>query len=338
VSAMTADAGLVGSLAGRVRSTLWPLLEGAERIAHLDFPEHGNVGDSAIWLGECAFLREAGLVPRLVDHFALSDYSRSTLERRLGRGTILLNGGGNLGDLWPAYQQFRERVIADFPRNPIIQLPQSMHFQETTALERARGILGRHPDLTILLRDRESLESAQAAFPGARTLTCPDMAFCLGPVGRPGPARTLLVWLARTDLEADGRIDRSDLAGLAEPVDWAGSGRDLPVERRLRRLRRRMARWPALRPLGARRLWAQAESVARQRVQGGIELLAQGERVVTDRLHGHILCELLGLPHALLDNSYGKLSRFHAAWTGNSRHARLCRHRDELAAWLGAPG
>jgi exopolysaccharide biosynthesis predicted pyruvyltransferase EpsI len=46
------------------------------------------------------------------------------------------------------------------------------------------------------------------------------------------------------------------------------------------------------------------------------------------------LCELLGVPHALLDNSYGKLGRFHAAWTTRSRCATLCRDRTALLAWL----
>jgi exopolysaccharide biosynthesis predicted pyruvyltransferase EpsI len=43
--------------------------------------------------------------------------------------------------------------------------------------------------------------------------------------------------------------------------------------------------------------------------------LSRGRVVITDRLHGHILCLLLGLPHVLLDNSIGKLSAYFETWT-----------------------
>jgi pyruvyl transferase EpsO len=40
--------------------------------------------------------------------------------------------------------------------------------------------------------------------------------------------------------------------------------------------------------------------------------------VITDRLHAHLLALLLDIPHAALDNSYGKLGRFLDAWTGEA--------------------
>jgi pyruvyl transferase EpsO len=35
-------------------------------------------------------------------------------------------------------------------------------------------------------------------------------------------------------------------------------------------------------------------------------------------LHGHILATLLGIPHVILDNSYGKLSSFYRQWTNDT--------------------
>ena len=37
--------------------------------------------------------------------------------------------------------------------------------------------------------------------------------------------------------------------------------------------------------------------------------------VITERLHGHILCLLGGIPNVLIDNSYGKNAAFYSAWT-----------------------
>lgn len=49
--------------------------------------------------------------------------------------------------------------------------------------------------------------------------------------------------------------------------------------------------------------------------------------MVTDRLHGHILSILLGLPHVVLGDRHGKVRRFREAWT-----------RDyDLARWRETP-
>jgi pyruvyl transferase EpsO len=55
--------------------------------------------------------------------------------------------------------------------------------------------------------------------------------------------------------------------------------------------------------------------MARQRVKRGTEILSKGRCVVTDRLHGHILCVLLGIPHVCMDNEYGKISSFFQTWS-----------------------
>lgn len=44
--------------------------------------------------------------------------------------------------------------------------------------------------------------------------------------------------------------------------------------------------------------------------------------MITNRLHGHILLLLLGIPHILLDNSYGKISGYHSTWTSGCSLAR----------------
>jgi pyruvyl transferase EpsO len=44
--------------------------------------------------------------------------------------------------------------------------------------------------------------------------------------------------------------------------------------------------------------------------------------VITDRLHGHILCTLLGIPHVVLDNSYGKIQGFLESFTGECELVR----------------
>jgi pyruvyl transferase EpsO len=55
------------------------------------------------------------------------------------------------------------------------------------------------------------------------------------------------------------------------------------------------------------------ELLAREQLRTALRAIGAGEVLVTDRLHGHILALLGGVPHVLLDNSYGKLSAFRAS-------------------------
>ncbi len=61
---------------------------------------------------------------------------------------------------------------------------------------------------------------------------------------------------------------------------------------------------------------------ARIYLSRAIYMLSLGHVVITDRLHGHILCLLLGIPHILLNSKSGKNWEFHQHWT---RDAQLCR-------------
>jgi exopolysaccharide biosynthesis predicted pyruvyltransferase EpsI len=300
----------VRSLRSELLETLRPILARLDSYALIDFPNYPNVGDSAIYLGQLACLRALGVPrPRFICDFRT--YDRAELARRIGAsGTILLTGGGSFGDLWPTAQELRQEIARAFPGNPIVQLPQTVHFETSAALRRARVVIDEHADFTLLVRDRRSLDIAGNEFK-ARAVLCPDMAFALGPLTRPRRPLHPAVWLLRTDKESATRSGASTSSGSG--VDWL----DKPPTR-LRSLSYVLTgavRRPALRRLARPLLTSVYEPLARQRLDRGLHTLATGRLVVTDRLHGHILSLLLDIPHVVLDNSYGKLSSFMDAWT-----------------------
>jgi exopolysaccharide biosynthesis predicted pyruvyltransferase EpsI len=65
-------------------------------------------------------------------------------------------------------------------------------------------------------------------------------------------------------------------------------------------------------------------SAARRRLQYGVELLASGRVVITDRLHGHVLATLLGLPHCVMDSHYCKVRALWETWTHEVPDAFWC--------------
>ena len=320
---MTGFENNLADLRGTIEKTLGAVIPRDRPCALVDFPNHTNVGDSAIWLGARTVLGTLGIdVAYTADR---TSFRRRTLERRVGRGPILINGGGNFGDLWPGCQTFREELVSGFPKNPIIQLPQSIHFRATENLERVRAALRGHGDFVVLVRDVASLKTAQEDLQLEASL-CPDMAFALRPAGRSERPERDILWLGREDIEglhrpqAEWDVDIADW--LEEPESALQSANHLLV-----RLVRRSPR--GVDHLATKALEATYDRLAERRLRRGCALVASARVVITDRLHAHILCVLLGVPHVLLDNSYGKVSGVYEAWTSECSFARFADSADD---------
>jgi len=296
-----------------IQSVIQPLMPAiGEKLALLDFPNHPNVGDSAIWLGEYLFLQDSNYQ----DNLYLSEidmYSRDELSTYIGNGTILLHGGGNLGDLWPKHQLFREAIIRDFPDNRIIQLPQSVCFCDDSNARRARAVFERHQNLTILVRDKESFEVVTDKL-NSNALLCPDMAFYLGPMKSTLDAIIQCVSLIREDKEAQNTISRPARDGVWK-YDWM-TDELTPVLQSsiILRYQYYVEKDPAKRNIIRKKFSSLFPQLAKERIIRGCNGLAKGHGVITERLHGHILCLLMDTPHCILDTPYGKTRNFVNAW------------------------
>ncbi|MDR7423158.1 MAG: polysaccharide pyruvyl transferase family protein [Armatimonadota bacterium] len=316
------DRELIARMAATIMDALRPLVVPGTPCAVLDFPSYANVGDSLIWLGQREALRRLGA--RVVYMCDMDTYAAGYMRMRLGDGLILLTGGGNFGDLWAHHQRFRERVVADFPHHRIIQLPQTVYFMDERTAARTRAVLAGHRDFTMLVRDPGSLAYARDVL-GVRAVLCPDVVFMLGPVRRPAPPREDVLVLARQDAEVRSPLGRLAAHGVTV-TDWATDDRT-PIRQTHVALTRCVIHYPRALPAVGAMLWRTYDPLARQRMERGARLLARGRVVITDRLHGHLLCVLMGIPHVLLPNSYAKNRAYYDAWTRSS----------PLATWADEP-
>lgn len=317
----------IGTLRGQIDAALRDVITGLERPAVLEFPSYPNVGDSAIWLGQLKYLFDrAGCVPyRTADMYS---YSRDRLSTQVGVDSVLISGGGSLGDLWKWTLEAKIRVLDDFAELPVVQLPQSMHFVDPTRFEEYRRAVSRHRAFTLLVRDQASFELAREKL-DCEVRLCPDMALWLDLKRRRRPQHDV-VYLLRTDKEAGSERPAQNISRYGDVVvfDWLRepSSPTIAAERlmtgAITRYPRRLAFLETLLNFWRNR-------VADLRLRRGCALLSSGKVVVTDRLHGHILCVLLGIPHVLLDNSYGKLQRFYDCWTSDCADARFATSIEE---------
>lgn len=65
------------------------------------------------------------------------------------------------------------------------------------------------------------------------------------------------------------------------------------------------------------------DQVAWHKAMHGFRILASARFLVTDRLHGHILATILGIPHVLIDSKLGKNLAFHDTWTRDCNCVRV---------------
>ena len=307
--------------------------------ALVDYPISTNCGDHAIWLGQKKLLSELG-IPNAYE-CSVQTYDRDAMAAKLGNGTILMQGGGNFGDRYPIHHEFRLRVLQDFPNNKVILFPQQVTFLDNDYLQRTADILAGHPDVTLFARGVIAQHMFTRYFGHTtRVELAPDMAFMLGPQPRRSEPLYDIVWIARTDqerandqTEVAARLSSQGAEKYVLPRFPDGVEINFVVKQRPPTVF--LTDWYSLffENEDARLAYQRLESGARAEatVARALHILSLGRVVITDRLHGHIFCLLLGIPHILLNNDSGKNWNFYETWTRDSPLCRLARSPAE--AW-----
>ena len=173
------------------------------------------------------------------------------------------------------------------------------------------------------------VERAGAVFDCSLKL-CPDMAFVLhGLLGSPRvPSHRRVLGLVRSDHEADGALLVAARERNVFVTDWpvAESGMDRwTPRRRLHNFRLRVGRSEeGYREIPFHQYLSRSYlPLSRASVKRAVGILGSGVAIVTNRLHAHILAEMLGIPHVAVDTTNGKISAFHRTWFTGSPLAYL---------------
>ncbi|KIW54400.1 hypothetical protein PV05_06760 [Exophiala xenobiotica] len=292
------------------------LLEGVTHVARIGFPDHGNKGDSAIWVAEEVLLESLGIqtVALTVDNgFYDKSEIRKALEAHGGpeKTAIMFVGGGSFGDLYHMIQTNRENIAKDFPDYRIRSFPQSYKFKDEKNLLQAQEAYGQHPDLQLAARDVKSYMKMQTDFGKKhKILLLPDIATML--VARPVPARVPkgdglnILFLGRVDHEGsqDHYKDKALFEELRQLTD--GDGKQVSVDIT-------MMDWLDSEPAGLQD--ATYEAKARLRLDWTYDFLSSYDLVISDRLHVHILSTVWNIDHITVEEgSYAKLRSYHETW------------------------
>lgn len=308
-----------------------------DKCALLDYPAHLNIGDQLIWLGDIFYITDV-LKAKILYSSNFSDFSSRKMEEKIGDSPIFFHGGGNLGDLYPKHQIFRKRVISRYKHRPIIILPQTIYFRDKRHLKKDAKLFNSHPDLTLFVRENKSYEIASEVFYNCRILKAPDMAFQLAGIPKLEvklKQKTSILYLCRNDKEMNINFHFPAESPNIVVEDWVSykwiKKNPIPIRGAARLIReiwqRRLAypheyisriKWNHFHPY-AKIIKALCNSSRHLNswslMHSGIYQLKKYRLVITNRLHGHILCVILGIPNILLANSYYKNESFYNTWT-----------------------
>lgn len=301
------------------------VLPAGEPIVYLDIPIHDNAGDLLIHKGAETFFRynNVNVLHQLSVHDLCRRKDRNdhslVWKRTIGfldqvilekEPVIVLHGGGNVGDLYPEFQKFRERIIKRYPNTKIVILPQSVHFVDTEARQEAVDTFGGHDDLTLIVRDEASLEFVDEC--GLARVVLPDMAHALwGQLpqlrskrsAQPNTLRQRRRDLESRHVQPEAAFDWVDLKYPRERLLFQAVRKLQGVDMPFWREEPRQTLW-----------WAYRDSLIRRAVR----TFDRYERIDTDRLHGVILGALMAREVRYGEGSYGKLGRYVSKWLQGS--------------------
>lgn len=259
----------------------------------LGTPTHGNLGDHAIVEAQVELISDAVSPTRIFEIPRIGYEAQKASIGQLIRpdDLIVIDGGGNVGTLWPEENKLINDIIDTFNDNRIIVFPQTAFFDSSKNGMRELGTTGRtfsrHKRLTFLSRDQATFDTIKAASPTTENHLVPDIVpYIETAPPKPAPSRTGALACLRSDKErVTGKADEKLLSVLL-------TDRGLAI-RQASTLSNTTYIDSTNRSAELRKKWAEFSSA---------------EIVVTDRLHGMIFSAITGTPCVALDNISHKVA------------------------------
>ncbi|WP_426449067.1 polysaccharide pyruvyl transferase family protein [Paenibacillus sp. S-38] len=285
-------------------------------VFYLDYPVHSNGGDMLIMKGTEEFFKDYNINVRA--RYSVLDFKEGTDIP--SDCIIVLHGGGNFGDIYPAHQRLREMVIKNYPNHRIVVMPQTIFYKSEKEYDKTAAIFNKHRDLHVYLRDTLCYELALTKFTDCNVYLSPDMAHQLWPIANPKQTQKDTLYFLRTDVEAGNGQANLEVGSPADTLDWQTLF--TPFDNKVAKLFSKMYTVKRMAgnslPVGA--LWYNYTDYL---LKKAIELFSSYRVIKTSRLHGHILSCLMDKQNILIDNSYGKNSSYYYTWTHPIKTAQL---------------
>lgn len=281
-----------------------------KRTAYLMvMPTHENIGDAAIAVAMKRMLSRCGY-SRLVEITARQYWEEQGCIRRAmpKNATLFLEGGGSIGDVYQSTDANRRAVLTDFPSHRIVIFPQTIFYQDKSAMEASIPFYNR-ANLVVAARETTSQDIMQSLYPNATVILVPDIVLSMvNPCTQ--KARSGITVCFRKDQEC--ALPESERLSLLEALRTQGYSV---------RFTDMLHSQPILPP--------EREKV----MQDKMEEFAVSRLVITDRLHAMIFCAITATPCITFGNNHHKVQGVYQ-WIRHLPYIRFACTAEEALALI----
>ncbi len=296
-------------------------IEDKNDVVYLDYPLYYNIGDVLIFEGSISFFEKNGVTIKKYLNVLNIDIRR--LKKHItDRTTIVCQGGGNFGDLYEIHQNMRENIVKSFPDNRIIILPQTAFFSDIKQQEKSQKIFLAHNDIIMFARDNSTYDLFRKF--SDKTFLMPDMAHQLyKELSISDSIINETLFFLRKDKEVNVSQNKLNINIDGNSLDWEDliTQQDKRIYKRIKKV----IRWNRFLGIGVLddfvfRMWHRHSFIL---VNKFALKFSSYEKILTSRLHGHILACLIDKNSNIIDNSYGKNKAYYHLWTKDTGMASL---------------
>ena len=261
--------------------------KGKRNIFLMMCPNYGNIGDQAICLATIKFCQDNFkdynlCIVDLSDTYKCYRFVKKNINKN---DIILLQGGGNFGDLYLYIEKYRRFIVRKFHNSKIVSMPITCNFKNKRQLCKSKKIYNNHPNFLVFARDRKSYDFLSENFK-FNVEFLPDIVFYLTTFVselKLNFQRENILILLRNDLEKHQTTDREFLINKFFKNNNKVFISDTIVDRTI------------------------SDSMREKEVVNLIKTLSSSKLVITDRMHGMILSSLCKTPCLVLHTKDGKL-------------------------------
>lgn len=266
-------------------------------IWYLDSPEYGNIGDQAIAYAIRKFLSDnvPGFDVVEILESEVSYYLRWLKKNIAKNDIIVLQGGGNFGNIYKSYESIRQVIVKTFSSNKIIIFPQSCYYSNDYLGEyekkHAIRVYSSNSNVTIFAREQKSYEKFLKMFPKTSIKLCPDIVLYL-----------------------DGLINENNKRGLGECFRSDEESLICSTEQKhfIELMEKTYSTINHIDTIANEESFI--VSNRETAVLDKIREFSRNELVLTDRLHGMIFCYITNTSCVFFDSVTGKTKSMYETW------------------------
>lgn len=285
-----------------------------KKCLFLGTPAHKNLGDHAIVYAQYKYIRDnfAGCQIFEMSKLEYETYRRIVSIMTSRKSLIVVDGGGNLGTLWPGEDNCIRDIVKRFSHNPLIVFPQTAYYDESDDGKRLYDdtvkLINSRNKIRFMFRDKRSYDLFKDHVSSEKIVLTPDIVTYVDDANRKGnecrknkvgicfrdDKETIMGTKAKEKIVETVKSEGYEIVDITtiSPINIHSDCREATVKKK----------------------WDE---------------FAQCQFVITDRLHGMIFSAITGTKCLAFDNISGKVAGGYS-WLEPLQYIKYCPDYDKL--------